>query len=197
MHPAYSSGKSTTGLPPDNDGFYSIIETNEGLIAAGYASVGLLGKFDEGWLCILNDSGVFVTDTSIGVVNKGHRIRSLTGLSGGGFGLTGYSERNTFDIWVSKFAFQASVSPTSLSSFSVYPNPASDQLRISYQLESFTMVQIELVDILGNIVYVAEESHPSGYYEDILPVSTFTAGPYLLRFKSGSNVVSKPVLISR
>lgn len=182
------------GDPLNEDGFYSIAETDIGFLAGGYGGTGAAFKIDDGWVCMIDDSGT-VTDQRLIGSGKRDRILGVTPLSNGGFAFAGYSDKATIDLWVGAFAFPASVQTSSYSGFEAYPNPASDLVNIRYTLESNTSVRMELANVQGTIVYSNTSYHPAGIYEDRIPVSSLPAGPYLLRLSTGRNVYSSSVLV--
>lgn len=97
-------------------------------------------------------------------------------------------------IWVDDLAFSGSVGvgETSLDHrFNIYPNPASDFLRIDLTNNKSEHVKIELLDVTGRGLLSAE-----GYRNNFnLDVSHFATGTYFLRLHNGDiNEIRKVVI---
>lgn len=64
-----------------------------------------------------------------------------------------------------------------------YPNPFTDAVRIPFNLDRPSHVRIEVYDLLGRRVSVAEHSlHPPGSHETLLEGAGLTPGVYLVRY---------------
>jgi hypothetical protein len=60
----------------------------------------------------------------------------------------------------------------------LYPNPATDQARISLQVKKSSLMTALITDLSGRVVYSHESSVSQGRQEIILPVSQLPAGMY-------------------
>ena len=66
------------------------------------------------------------------------------------------------------------------SSLKLYPNPASNELSISYQAPQTGMVQLRIVDLQGHIVLEQQQQSNAGKNETTLNISSLPSGLYLL-----------------
>lgn len=94
------------------------------------------------------------------------------------------------DNWVS---LDESKSPKQLS---VYPNPASDQLRVSYNFQGTPNTTFELISVLGTRVYKKDLTTGTGDLK--LDVSNLSRGIYFYAIKDSSGkVLSTKKLVLR
>ncbi len=78
---------------------------------------------------------------------------------------------------------------------SVYPNPASDELTINYQLEKSAVVNINLIDLQGKQHMVLhKETNAMRIQTESLNISHLPPGVYFLRLQAGNDVVTKKVV---
>ena len=72
------------------------------------------------------------------------------------------------------------------SSLLAYPNPFTNELYISFTKENSALAQIDLIDVLGNIVYT-QAYNKSAVYE-IIPTALLPSGVYTLQVKTDNGV---------
>jgi Secretion system C-terminal sorting domain len=67
--------------------------------------------------------------------------------------------------------------------FTCSPNPASDQITISYSLEQDATLSVEIVDALQRVVLrpVGDETREAGSYMLSVPTRTLPSGAYTVR----------------
>ena len=80
-------------------------------------------------------------------------------------------------------------------SVTVYPNPVTDQLKISINLQSSTDIKIVVSTIAGQTLFTTTRSVGSGQSTFSIPFSGFTEGMYIVKINSedGINVVKRVV----
>ncbi|MBI4945859.1 MAG: T9SS type A sorting domain-containing protein [Bacteroidetes bacterium] len=74
---------------------------------------------------------------------------------------------------------------------SIFPNPAKDKLQIIFP-KRFEGTNLKLMDIEGRIL---KEVPASGIKKLTIDISGYEKGAYLIQFNSGSNTVSKKIII--
>jgi hypothetical protein len=79
----------------------------------------------------------------------------------------------------------------------VFPNPASEQLNVTFDLMKSTFVEIDATNLIGERVYGLTRSFVSGKNMLRIETSAFPAGVYFLRMRSGENQVVKKFLVVR
>ena len=63
-----------------------------------------------------------------------------------------------------------------------YPNPFNPTTNISYELSRDSRVSLKIYDILGReVMMLADESQPSGYYQKTLNAQRLASGVYIYR----------------
>jgi hypothetical protein len=83
-------------------------------------------------------------------------------------------------------------SPLDISTFNIYPNPAADHINVSFELKAEERVSVEILDITGRIVKLADLGMcNTGVYNQMINVKELNSGMYLLNIRSGEGVISK------
>jgi hypothetical protein len=80
-------------------------------------------------------------------------------------------------------------------SVTVYPNPVTDQLKISINLQSSTDIKIVVSTIAGQTLFTTTRSVGSGQSTFSIPFSGFTEGMYIIKIYSedGINIVKRVI----
>lgn len=79
----------------------------------------------------------------------------------------------------------------------VYPNPASDQLNLTYSIDKTADIEILLLDELGRPMRsLSRGKKAQGEYSEQLSVSDLAAGMYYLRLRAGDAMETKAVVIA-
>jgi len=84
---------------------------------------------------------------------------------------------------------------TNNTQLSVYPNPSSDYIHTSIQLNQPANLQLRLVNMLGQTVWVTNAGTVSNYQNNI-SVANLPDGVYLLEMVTGGGMESKEVVIT-
>mgnify|MGYP001559902135 CR=1 FL=1 len=79
------------------------------------------------------------------------------------------------------------------SEINISPNPTNDILRIDYKLNTKQSIQIELVDIMGNLIF-SEHVPETISYSKTFNFIGLSTGIYLLKLKSIQNTIIKKVI---
>jgi hypothetical protein len=75
--------------------------------------------------------------------------------------------------------------------FSMMPNPASDVINVSYNLNQPTPIAISIIDITGRkIMDVIKETQGSGEYRQSIRLSGLSSGIYFLNFATDSGMLN-------
>ncbi len=75
----------------------------------------------------------------------------------------------------------------------IYPQPAGDILKYRVGLDEYDNVEVELFDISGR--RLRKSSFNSSYVEDEFDVSELSTGIYILKIRTGKDMISKKVVI--
>ncbi|MEM8488228.1 MAG: T9SS type A sorting domain-containing protein [Bacteroidota bacterium] len=98
----------------------------------------------------------------------------------------------SFDGFVARFAPNGSISvanenepPLATTQFTVYPNPAVNRVILNLTPGNTGADKIEIVDLLGRIVYTRAYSRWAGISQQLdIPVSNLPAGVYIIRMQN-------------
>jgi len=87
---------------------------------------------------------------------------------------------------------------SSISNFNIYPNPTGNVAHIAMNLLESNSVKIEVVDLLGKVVYSEEMGNlPAGYQLFDVDASSIGNGMYLFNIYVGQQKVTERVSISK
>jgi hypothetical protein len=75
----------------------------------------------------------------------------------------------------------------------VYPNPANDQLNIDLHLTAGGTVTVQLIDVLGQIVYTSSNEQNAGDSSLHLNTANLPRGVYMLSVKTANGTLAKKV----
>lgn len=73
----------------------------------------------------------------------------------------------------------------------MYPNPASDQLQLDYQLAGASEATIMVMDLSGRIMLVKNETQNAGPQHESIDLSSLAPGTYLLQLKTENGTANK------
>ena len=77
---------------------------------------------------------------------------------------------------------------------SVYPNPTNGILNLDMMGVTPSEYQIKFTNILGEIIYVSSENI-SGIYNDVIDLSSFSKGTYVIQIKNKESVFTDKIVI--
>jgi hypothetical protein len=92
------------------------------------------------------------------------------------------------------------ISPTHFSQpgMSLYPNPASDNVQLSYTLDKATVTTIQIIDLLGNIVYQENKGQQqAGAINENISTSMLATGTYMVKLTTNNLTSIKKLVIIR
>ncbi|MGA2297853.1 MAG: T9SS type A sorting domain-containing protein, partial [FCB group bacterium] len=82
-------------------------------------------------------------------------------------------------------------------SISIFPNPATNELKISYNLNVNKNVTFTIIDILGNVVYSATEQGLAGANNSKIDLSALPQGVYYLKLTTGADAMTRIISVIR
>ncbi|MEI7661859.1 MAG: C10 family peptidase [Bacteroidota bacterium] len=80
-------------------------------------------------------------------------------------------------------------------SLSVYPNPASELVNISFSIADQQNITIELLSLKGETLFTENLAYFKGRYLKSVDVSRFSKGIYMLRLKSDQGTTVKKIVV--
>jgi hypothetical protein len=80
---------------------------------------------------------------------------------------------------------------------SVYPNPASDQLKIDFLSDGNILPDIEVIDLTGKVVlkYEGRVNIEQDIFKAELDISSLQRGVYFVKLKQGERIYSKKLMV--
>lgn len=84
-----------------------------------------------------------------------------------------------------------------IAEWSVYPNPASDNVRLDFYNRAERPLSISVVNVLGAAVYDAgKNNYAVGENSVTIPTTDISNGVYIVKISDGNNVIARRVVIS-
>lgn len=83
----------------------------------------------------------------------------------------------------------------SLSKVSIFPNPTSKELNLSFTASNEETFEIKLVSITGTVIYEESVSNFAGEYRNTIDVSEIASGVYFLNIKGTTGNINKKVMV--
>ncbi|HYF03258.1 MAG TPA: T9SS type A sorting domain-containing protein [Patescibacteria group bacterium] len=81
--------------------------------------------------------------------------------------------------------------------FTISPNPATDQVRISFEIPASGQVKIEILDILGNIAIPVSSFEGDQFHNIPVEINNLNPGFYTIRLSNNGQIHSKALIITR
>ena len=190
------SGTSWSKLPPPS-GLYTTAPAYAVSIDSMGALIACYSHFDINYNAI--GDGVFsTTDDGKTWTNLGH-VDTTTFVQFVSYGNVTYG-LSYFD---GVFVFTTGASgvsekffPASFNTLTVFPNPATSELRINYSIPKHSDVVLSIFDMTGKMITAtASETHDAGSYETLWDVRSLPNGSYILKLTACGESVTKVVKI--
>lgn len=106
-------------------------------------------------------------------------------------------------LWVDNLGFSGLVSGTGIESsnliinnVAVYPNPANENISVSFELKQSENVILQLIDITGQIVFTKNLGTVQGSKTETISASGLAKGTYFLKIKSDTKSQSNKIIIN-
>jgi hypothetical protein len=86
--------------------------------------------------------------------------------------------------------------PDAVSSFSVYPNPASNSISVNFSLTESSIILIDVIDITGKQIAIISEEKQNGVVRKQFSTASLPNGNYLVRIQvNGKTAMQKLTII--
>jgi hypothetical protein len=77
----------------------------------------------------------------------------------------------------------------------VYPNPSNGTFHIDMEVQAAQDINIEVVDMIGNVVYNEQMHNVSGKFSKEIKLLNVSAGIYFLKLNADQNAYSEKLFI--
>ncbi len=81
-------------------------------------------------------------------------------------------------------------------SFTIFPNPASDELFLEFTLNQNQSCEIKIITITGITVFSKKLNNFTGHYQNIFNIEDFSDGVYFLNIRCEKGVINKKFIIN-
>jgi hypothetical protein len=193
-----------TGYIPGNT--YTITVTATGTGNKGFEvspqdlTGNLIGTLTAGIGNQLVGSGKYVTHTHASSANPKTWTFQWTAPSAGAGDVTFYGsvavgKLNTKTTTMTVSQSTVGISENAQPGFILFPNPAHQQINVSFSLETPSKIRLDLLSVNGErIINLVEESFPAGHISRTFTINQ-PAGFYFLRMNSGENTQLGKVIL--
>jgi hypothetical protein len=184
-----SGDDGTYAIKPESDGGYVVAgwsSSADGDVSGGHGE-------DDLWAAKLNSEGKIQWQKCLGG-SETENANSMVKTSDGGYAIAGFtvsSDGNVSgyhggeDAWVVKLGSESSVysrTSTSNNIFDLYPNPVTENEKISYVLDNYSSVKIDLINPLGEkIRAIVDNIEEPGFHEQNINIREFSSGSYFIK----------------
>jgi len=132
--------------------------------------------------------------------NNGDSTATITGLAPGTYRVTVRDSlgcRANTQVVIPNLS--AGIANTSMvaAQLSVYPNPAKNQLNMLIESSVAISGKIEATDITGKVVYSAPVNISNARYSQVLDISKFSAGVYILQLTSEGQSIHQRFVVAK
>lgn len=80
----------------------------------------------------------------------------------------------------------------------VYPNPASEQTKVSFKLKNASDVAVSITDLAGKVVFTENTANAAaGQHEVNINTANLAAGVYTVNFTANNSIVSKKLVVRK
>ncbi|MGV3631867.1 MAG: T9SS type A sorting domain-containing protein [Bacteroidota bacterium] len=83
-----------------------------------------------------------------------------------------------------------------LNALSIHPNPATEKIAISFDLENETAVSVSVRDLSGKVVYSADLGNKAGKNSISVNTKTFANGIYVVSFETEKGIATEKLVIN-
>lgn len=105
--------------------------------------------------------------------------------------MCGIASNNTWKIFNQATLGKEESAIQHLSGLKLYPNPAQDQVKLSFTSPSGEAHSIQVFDVLGTLIYEKEALSNAKETQVIIDVSEFSSGVYLIQIDQQASLTSK------
>ena len=77
----------------------------------------------------------------------------------------------------------------------VYPNPSRDIFNVSFTSESKQTIEVRLVNLVGEIIFIENLENFEGEYTHSFNLSEYSKGIYLLELDTDNGIVNKKLIL--
>ncbi len=107
--------------------------------------------------------------------------------------------KNTFSGWSVTYKSDGTSSGITeneiVSNISIFPNPAENNVKINFTVNTLQNVKLSVIDIIGNSIYHESLNKFIGTYDKSLDLSKFAKGLYLINIKTDNGSYNQKLLI--
>ncbi len=102
---------------------------------------------------------------------------------------------NTNEIWQGLWIDHTGISNNVISGMKIYPNPAINNVNITFTSEESAMAVVSIFNLMGQIVYTSNENVYDGYNAINVNVNNLPSGVYMVNVKTNRGTSTQKLII--
>jgi hypothetical protein len=79
----------------------------------------------------------------------------------------------------------------------LYPVPAKNEINVSFNIPETTAVQVQLINLSGQVLYQDDQPGFTGIYQNQINTSSYAAGIYFIVLKAGTKSYTKKFICTK
>jgi hypothetical protein len=87
--------------------------------------------------------------------------------------------------------------PQGFSGFTIYPNPATEELTIEYSLASPQEIELKVIGLTGQVFYTRHIPSSTGMHIERIDLTNIPSGIYLIRMQSDNGIQNRKLVVSK
>jgi hypothetical protein len=209
----WSNGATTQSIEVTASGTYSVVTTNsdacKGVGTSNLVNVNFTKKPVAAGSFTVNGNVVTFTNNSTGASSYSWDFGDFTNSSASA-PVHAYAVNGDYQVVLT--AINANCKDTAslnvsialsveelmgIGNLIIYPNPASDEIHVSFENQNGNALYIEMVDQLGRVVYSENEIQQIGFNKIGLNLSQISDGLYSVVLRSGNNTIAKRIIVKK
>lgn len=102
---------------------------------------------------------------------------------------------NTNEVWQGIWIDSTGLSNNVISGMKMYPNPATDQVNITFSSEESANAVLSVMNLMGQTVYTENVDIHEGYNMVTVPVNNFRSGVYMVNLKTNKGTSTQKLIV--
>lgn len=112
---------------------------------------------------------------------------------------SGSNPTNNDYLWVDNLGFSGTVGmeemSSSITNFSIFPNPASSQINLMFELKDAQEVNLTIIDLTGKVVYTKSYGIIHGIKSEMISCEGIAKGAYFIKLNSVNGTQTQKVIL--
>ncbi len=112
---------------------------------------------------------------------------------------SGSNPTNNDYLWVDNLGFSGTVGmeemSSSITNFSIFPNPASSQINLMFELKDAQEVNLTIIDLTGKVVFTKSYGIIHGIKNEVISCEGIAKGAYFIKLNTVNGILTQKVIL--